>query len=104
MSVLKRHVETHAPPHTRLTFTPLPFRANPYIMPRDTVANRAAAKVVSFFDVCTAPSVSLNCGCTDIGLVEAVIHSANWQAAAGAARGIWQSSVLLSRRVDNPIL
>ncbi|CAL8467971.1 g7509 [Coccomyxa elongata] len=46
MSVLMRHVETHAPPQTRLTFTPLPFRANPYIMPRDTVANRAAAKVL----------------------------------------------------------
>ncbi len=47
MSALKRHVDTHAPAQTRLTFTPLPFRAHPYIMPRDTVANRAAAKVTA---------------------------------------------------------
>ena len=60
MSVLRRHVETHAPPQTRLTFTPLPFRANPYIMPRDTVANRAAAKVMSFL-VISAFILSMNC-------------------------------------------
>lgn len=47
MSALKRHVETHAPPQTRLKFLPLPFRAHPYIMPRDTVANRAATKVMA---------------------------------------------------------
>ena len=47
MSALIRHVETHAPPQTRLKFLPLPFRAHPYIMPRDTVANRAAAKVMA---------------------------------------------------------
>ena len=41
------HTEGHAPPQTKLTFRKLPFHAQPYLMPRDTVANRAATKVLS---------------------------------------------------------
>ena len=40
------HTESHAPPQTKLTFRKLPFHAQPYLMPRDTVANRAATKVL----------------------------------------------------------
>jgi hypothetical protein len=43
-AALKRHVKKHAPARTKLRFTPIPFRARPYIMPRDTLGNRAAAK------------------------------------------------------------
>ena len=43
-AALKRHVAKHAPARTKLSFTPIPFRARPYIMPRDTLGNRAAAK------------------------------------------------------------
>lgn len=58
VAVLKAHVERHAPPQTRLKFTPLPFRANPYIMPRGTLANRAAAKVMAAAhqEMCYLPS------------------------------------------------
>ena len=45
MEVLKAHTESNAPPQTRLTFRKLPFHAQPYLMPRDTVANKAATKV-----------------------------------------------------------
>ena len=45
MKALQAHTESHAPPQTRLTFRKLPFHAQPYLMPRDTVANRAATKV-----------------------------------------------------------
>lgn len=47
LEALKAHTENHAPPQTRLTFRKLPFHAQPYLMPRDTVANRAAAKVLT---------------------------------------------------------
>ena len=53
-AALKRHVAKHAPARTKLSFTPIPFRAQPYIMPRDTLGNRAAAKA-------RAP-MSLGCG------------------------------------------
>jgi acetylornithine deacetylase/succinyl-diaminopimelate desuccinylase-like protein len=46
LAALRRHVETRAPPQTRLSFRRLTFKAKPYIMPRDTIANRAAAKVL----------------------------------------------------------
>ena len=48
MEALKAHAEGHAPPQTKLTFRKLPFHAQPYLMPRDTVANRAATKVLRF--------------------------------------------------------
>ena len=47
LEALKTHTETHAPPQTRLTFRKLSFHAQPYLMPRDTVANTAATKVHS---------------------------------------------------------
>ena len=47
MEALKAHTEGHAPPQTKLTFRKLPFHAQPYLMPRDTVANKAATKVLS---------------------------------------------------------
>ncbi|EIE20818.1 peptidase M20 [Coccomyxa subellipsoidea C-169] len=92
MSALKRHVDTHAPAQTRLTFTPLPFRAHPYIMPRDTVANRAAAKVlgglfgtVKFYrDGGSIPALALFkehlnlfMTCFSFGLPDDNIHSPN---------------------------
>ena len=46
LEALKSHTEGHAPPQTKLTFRKLPFHAQPYLMPRDTVANRAATKVL----------------------------------------------------------
>ena len=46
-TALERHVKTHQPAQTNLSFTPLTFRASPYVMPRETVANKAAAKVRS---------------------------------------------------------
>lgn len=47
LEALKAHTENHAPPQTRLRFRKLPFHAQPYLMPRDTVANRAATKVLA---------------------------------------------------------
>ncbi|KAK9909549.1 hypothetical protein WJX75_003981 [Coccomyxa subellipsoidea] len=93
MSALRRHVETHAPPQTRLKFLPLPFRAHPYIMPRHTVANRAAAKVlkevfgaptlfyregwtIPFFDLC-ASHLGIQPISFGFGLPTDGIHSAN---------------------------
>ncbi|CAL5219932.1 g1864 [Coccomyxa viridis] len=46
LEALRAHTKSHAPPQTRLTFRKLPFHAQPYLMPRDTVANRAATKVL----------------------------------------------------------
>lgn len=46
LEALRIHTQSHAPPHTNLTFRKLPFHAQPYLMPRDTVANRAATKVL----------------------------------------------------------
>ena len=54
MEALKAHTEGHAPPQTKLTFRKLPFHAQPYLMPRDTVANRAATKVLPS-QPCTYP-------------------------------------------------
>ena len=47
LTVLERHVAANPPPQTRLSFQQLTFKATPYIMPRDTLANRAASKVIS---------------------------------------------------------
>lgn len=47
LEALRTHTETHAPPQTRLTFRKLSAHAPAYLMPRDTVANKAASKVQS---------------------------------------------------------
>ncbi|CAK0764903.1 hypothetical protein CVIRNUC_003205 [Coccomyxa viridis] len=46
LEALRAHTEGHAPPQTKLTFRKLPFHAQPYLMPRNTMANRAATKVL----------------------------------------------------------
>ena len=73
MEALRIHTETHAPPQTRLTFRKLAFHAQPYLMPRDNVANRAATKVQSH--PCTRLGTDLDrpcmCICAD---AEACCH------------------------------
>ena len=55
LEALKAHTENHAPPQTRLIFRKLPFHAQPYLMPRDTVANRAATKVLAWLFLAQLP-------------------------------------------------
>ena len=74
LDALRTHTESHAPPQTRLTFRKLAFHAQPYLMPRDTVANRAATKVQ--LPPCNHLSVALDCMCC--------VHTLGWTLIAGA--------------------
>lgn len=39
------HVESNAPAGANVTFRTLGFKAHPYLMPKDTIVNKAAAEV-----------------------------------------------------------
>lgn len=45
MQALEVHVRKHAPDGATVTFKTLGFKAFPYSMPKDTIVNKAAAKV-----------------------------------------------------------
>ena len=45
LQALKAHVESHTPAGANVTLTTLGFKAHPYLMPKDTVINQAAAQV-----------------------------------------------------------
>eukprot|EP00884_Botryococcus_braunii_P001132 jgi/Botrbrau1/11019/Bobra.101_1s0017.1 len=46
INIAREFVESTRIPGAKLSFTPLGFRADPYVMPRDTLSNKAAAKVL----------------------------------------------------------
>jgi hypothetical protein len=71
-AALKRHVEAHQPARTNLSFTPLSFRAFPYVMERDTLGNRAAAKVhgTPSKAPCCAQAWQLHTCCPDAVITE----------------------------------
>ena len=45
LQALKTHVESHTPAGANVTLKTLGFKAHPYLMPKDTVINQAAAQV-----------------------------------------------------------
>jgi len=45
VQALEAHVDAHAPHGAKVTFRLLGFKAHPYSMPKDTIVNKAAAKV-----------------------------------------------------------
>ena len=45
LQALEAHVDKHAPHGAKVTFRLLGFKAHPYSMPKDTIVNKAAAKV-----------------------------------------------------------
>ena len=47
VSLIEQHVAAHTPPGVKAVVRPLPFRAYPYLMPRDHPANAAAREVLS---------------------------------------------------------
>lgn len=46
IQALEAHVDKHAPTGAKVTFKTLGFKAFPYSMPKDTIVNKAAAKVL----------------------------------------------------------
>lgn len=45
LQALEAHVDKHAPHGAKVAFRLLGFKAHPYSMPKDTIVNKAAAKV-----------------------------------------------------------